>query len=83
MKGELKGFEYKPKKKGDRVYSGAYGNGTVLSVDSKIGRQKHLFVDGKRISVPDPMLIIQFDQYPDPIEKFDSDVGELEKEGEK
>jgi hypothetical protein len=77
MNGELKGFEYDSKKKGQRVYSGVYGDGTIIKVEREKGRNKKMMVDGKMISVPNPLLTIKFDHHADEICQYDSDVGEL------
>jgi len=78
MRGEKKFFRYRNKTLTNRVYSGAYGNGTVIDINKQHkGRKKIIWVDGKRITVPDPIIVIQFDRFKDPINQFDSDVGFL------
>ena len=77
MKNEDKEFNFSPKKKGDRVYSGAYGDGTVIGVDDRRGRTRSIYLDKKRVSLPDPILVINFDHHQEHIEQYDSDVGSL------
>lgn len=75
MDGESKGFEYKPKKPGNRIYSGAYGNGLVVSINNKVSKKRVMMLDGKKRYFPNPMLNIKFDNHRDIIEQLDSSVG--------
>ena len=76
----MKDFKFTPKTKGNRVYHGHYGDGTVITVHQNRGRTRRIYIDKKPIDLPDPLLKIKFDRHQDPVEQFDSDVGLLVKE---
>jgi len=79
MKNESKEFEFKPKATGDRIYSGMYGDGTVVAVYPKKGRKRHIHLDGMKTELPDPTLEIKFDHHRDNILQYDTDVGLLSR----